>query len=47
MNYAERAVDCPAMKVMLNELGCGFGCAMNRTTVKAVCYISFIDLLDA
>ena len=47
MNYTERVVDCPAMKMMLNELCCGFGCAMNRTTVKTVRHISFIDLLDA
>ena len=43
MNYAERVVDYTAMKMMLNELCCGFGCAMNRTTIKAVCHISFID----
>jgi hypothetical protein len=46
MNYAERVVDYTAMKMMFNELCCGFGCAMNRTTIKAVCHISFIDLLD-
>lgn len=47
MNYAERVVDCPTMEMMLNELYCGFRCAMNRTTIKTVCHISFIDLLDA
>ena len=38
MNYVERVIDCPIVKVMLNELCCGFG----RTTIKAVCHISFI-----
>ena len=47
MNYAEHVVDCPTMKVILNELYCRFGCAMNRTTLNAVCHTSFIELLDA
>ena len=47
MNYTEHVVDCITMEIMLNELCCGFGCVMNRTTLNAVCHISFIDLLDA
>ena len=46
MNYVERVIDCPTMKMMLNELCCGFGCATNRTTINAVCHTPIIDLLD-
>ncbi len=46
MNYAERLVDCTTMKMVLNELYCGFGRAMNRTTINAVCHTPVIDLLD-
>ena len=28
-----------------NELCCGFGCVMNRTTLNAVCHTYFIKLL--
>ena len=46
MNYVERLVDVTTMQMVLNASYCGFGCAMNRTTITAVCHISFIDLLD-
>jgi len=46
MHYVERVIDCPILKVILNELCCGFGRATHRTPINTVCHTSVIDLLD-
>ena len=38
MNGVERVLDCTTLKKMLNELYSGFGCAVKRTPINAVCH---------
>ncbi len=46
MSYIERVIDGITIKAMFNELYCGFGRAMNRSTTNAIGRPSLINLLD-